>query len=111
MCATCVSTSGESNPNWRGGNTYHKSGYVMTYAPDHPRVRQRKGSRYVFEHILVMEKHLGRHLLSGENVHHKNGVKDDNRPENLELWVTGQPSGVRVEDAVAWAKEILERYG
>jgi hypothetical protein len=56
-----------------------------------------------------MEKLLGRHLLPGENVHHK-GAKDDNRPEMLELWVTGQPSGHRIEESVAWAKEILKRY-
>jgi hypothetical protein len=58
-----------------------------------------------------MEAHLGRLLLPGENVHHINGVRNDNRLENLELWVTEQPKGQRVVDLVPYWKEMLERYG
>jgi hypothetical protein len=68
--------------------------------------------RWVLEHRYVMEQHIGRPLLSGENVHHIDGNKINNDISNLELWINiPQPHGIRAQDAVAWAKEILERYG
>ena len=67
--------------------------------------------RQILEHRLVMEGILGRRLLPGENVHHKNGVRLDNRPENLELWSSSQPPGQRVTDKVGWAREIIHLYG
>jgi hypothetical protein len=60
--------------------------------------------------MLVMEAKLGRNLYENETVHRRNGVKDDNRPANLGLWVRPQPSGIRVDDALDWARTILRRY-
>ena len=81
-------------------------GYVMIRVPDHPRA----SGGYVFEHILVMERKLGRYVTLKETVHHKNTVRDDNRLKNLELWAGGHPAGGRVKDLVRWAREILARY-
>lgn len=83
-------------------------GYViLTGHADHPNARSRGA---VLEHVKVMSEMIGRALVPGENVHHINGVRDDNRPENLELWNTHQPKGQRVPDKVQWAKEILSLY-
>ena len=83
------------------GTTRITRGYVQEF----------DGTSWQVQHRMVMKEILGRALLPGENVHHKNGVRNDNRPENLELWVTFQPSGQRPEDLVEYAKEILKRYG
>jgi hypothetical protein len=87
---------------------YQRSnGYVYSFFPSHPNA---SGQGYVPEHHLVMEEIIGRPLEKHENVHHKNGNRADNRPENLELWSTYQPKGQRIEDKVQYAIEILGLY-
>jgi hypothetical protein len=75
-------THGENNPNWKGGRYLHSRGYVYVKKPEHPRAEK---WGYVLEHILVMEQHIGRYLNPGEEVHHVNHIKTDNRIENLRL--------------------------
>jgi hypothetical protein len=73
--------SGKRNSSWRGGKTITRAGYVQIRMPEHPRA---SSNGYVFEHIVVAEKAFGP-LPEGVIVHHKNHIKDDNRPENLEV--------------------------
>ncbi len=92
-----------------GDTIINSYGYVLEYVGrDHPSATN-KG--YFLQHRLVMENILGRQLESYENVHHKNAIKTDNRPENLELWVTSQPKGARAKDLIEYAYWILEKYG
>lgn len=74
-----INLKGEKSHNWRGGRT-NNHGYIKVKCYNHPRADQRG---YVLEHILVLEQKLGRPLKHNEIGHHLNGVKTDNRPENL----------------------------
>lgn len=88
--------TGHGNGRWKGGKL-NQRGYVLVWAPDHHSIAGRGTKRrYVLEHRIVMERILSRPLLASEHIHHKNGIRDDNRPENLELWVKRQPAGQRV---------------
>lgn len=99
--------TGVNSPGWRGGRTKSSTGYILVQAPLHPAAQ---ADGYVPEHRIVMEEMIGRFLLPEETVHHKNGIRHDNRPENLELWASRQPKGQRVSDLIAWAEEILSIY-
>lgn len=92
----------------KGEGSVTKAGYRVVVAHGHPNATP-KGQ--ILEHTLVMSQHLGRPLVKGENVHHVNGDRADNRIENLELWSSSQPSGQRVQDKLAWAREIIALYG
>ena len=69
------------------------------------------GRKAELQHRLVMARSLGRPLTPDESVHHRNGDRTDNRLDNLELWSRFQPNGQRVADKVAWAREVLRRWG
>ncbi len=98
-CQQCHSRgknpNGSNSFNWKGGRRISQFGYMMLYQPDHPMAQS---GGYIPEHRLIMEKCLGRSLLPTETVHHKNGIKTDNRIENLELWMKSHSDGIRYND-------------
>lgn len=80
------------------GSGYMHAGYRIVY----------RGGKQIKEHRAIMEEMLGRTLETFEDVHHRNGIRDDNRPENLELWVNvRQPHGQRAADLVQF---VVEHY-
>lgn len=122
MCGARV----DRHPSQMGKRTFCSRTCKSAYPIAHPRRKVNRGG-YVkvwvgrgapgadahgnlLEHRKVVQDRLGRPLLPDENVHHINGVRDDNRIENLELWSMSQPSGQRVEDKLRWAREFIARY-
>lgn len=94
---SCSCVRGSLRPSWKGGRSKNVHGYVRLLSHGHPRA-DRWG--YVFEHILVMENHLGRFLSTKETIHHRNGIRDDNRLDNLELRTGQHGKGQTPDDLV-----------
>ena len=96
---------GEQCANWKGGRKIRRDGYTLVIAPpDHPYPADssRESIKYILEHRLVMEQHLGRYLLPTEVVHHIDGNPRNNDISNLELYSSqaehmakGHPNGVK----------------
>lgn len=82
-------------------------GYVRIFKKGHPNAWERG---HIFEHTYIMSEHLGRPMFPGETIHHKNGIRDDNRIENLELRASAHGVGQTIPDLVAHAEQILARY-
>lgn len=104
-----IQSPGALNANWKGGRSKHKTnGYIfLSGHKGHPRANV---NGQVAEHVIVMERIIGRYLLTGETVHHKNGHRDDNSESNLELWASSHPPGQRIEDLISHAVGILQQY-
>lgn len=105
--STDLSISYKKSKNMENWKTI-SNGYIVIGRPNHPNARK---CGLIFEHVWIMSQHIGRSLNKKETVHHKNGIRHDNRIENLELWSHAHPPGQRVEDKILWCKEFLNEYG
>lgn len=90
------------------GHLDKRTGYQYLTKTNHPNAG--KNGR-ILEHTLVMSEYLKRPLMKGETVHHINGIRNDNRIENLELWANYHHPGQRVKDKIKWCQEFLANYG
>jgi hypothetical protein len=77
---------GSDNPSWKGGRVFSSRGYVLIHVGRGHHLANARG--YAYEHRVVAEEIIGRRLLDSEIVHHKNGIKFDNSPENLQVFST-----------------------
>ena len=105
-----LKTCGKKHPKPCGESHRNKRmvhGYVLIYKPKHSNA---DSEGWVREQRLIMSKSLHRHLKPNEIVHHKNGIKADNRIENLELWADFHPKGQRIEDMVDFCITLLKEY-
>ena len=96
---------GCKNPNWKRGQR-KSCGYFYILTKDHPGAN---GVGYVAQHRLVMEAHIGRYLAKEERIHHKNGIKCDNRLENLQL-LTGIGENTAIHNSERF-KKVVEKGG
>src|SRR3990167_253277 len=88
---------GTRHPNWQTGNRIHPSGYILVRQPSHPYADK---NGYVREHRLVMESKLRRLLEKNEHVHHLNGIRIDNRVENLQVLSPSEHSKITMKERV-----------
>lgn len=97
---------GVNNPKWRGGRI-DRGGYVYIHAPHHP---NRTKAGYVCEHRLVVEDKLGRYLTKGEVVHHLNGIKNDNRSENLMVVTKAEHTHIHKDGVKHTPEHVQKRF-
>lgn len=99
---------GDKSPNWKGGKVYDTHGYIRYYHPNKHDYRA-KHIPYVLEHVIVMEKKLGRKLIHPEIVHHNDGSKNNNNPENLRLFSCPKEHNTYEQYLSLFSKKLL--YG